>query len=475
MESSKIHAIGCNLAGTRTGSIVEQISRLKSLAFPVVCLPDIHVKDRTEGPSSFAAATEGTLVPDLTAPSVGCGMAVVATHLVKDQANEKFFQDFFRAMRQELGPNYGISRNFLLMLGVIKRPRKRYDLTAAELESVLKDGAAAAVKKYGLPETILDKIEYRGSMFTEEEKAKVNLYDILPPISFRSGKHNLGYGFKGNHFIEIQYVEEILDEVAAGAAGLAKNQIVIMYHGGGGAVPYHVGRFYGNRKKNTPKKFFLLLMKLWFHLGSFEGLKNIRTRLRYYFWPRTFTEIPADFLEGKRILFAIKTALNYSYAFRVATVARIQDALQKTLGGEAAKLELITDIIHNSIVKENIKGKDVYVHRHTANRIFPGKLTIVSGYNNTSSYLALGLENTENTLFSADHGAGETIKRIHREGGSGAHPEKLKTYFYESSEMHKTEIAHITDEGIELILNHLQNEKVIKPVARLRPLAVFKG
>ena len=210
-------------------------------------------------------------------------------------------------------------------------------------------------------------------------------------------------------------------------------------------------------------------------MASFEGLKNIRTRLRYYFWPRTFTEIPADSLEGKRILFATKTALNYSYAFRVATVARIQDALQKTLGGEAAKLELITDIIHNSIVKENIKGKDVYVHRHTANRIFPGKLTIVSGYNNTSSYLALGLENTENTLFSADHGAGETIKRIHREGGSGAHPEKLKTYFYKSSEMHKTEIEHITDEGIELILNHLQNEKVIKPVVRLRPIAVFKG
>ena len=179
--------------------------------------------------------------------------------------------------------------------------------------------------------------------------------------------------------------------------------------------------------------------------------------------------------EGQRIYAATKAALNYSYAFRVATVARIQDALTKVLSGETAKLELITDVIHNSIVKENIRGKDVFVHRHTANRVWPGKITIVSGYNNTSSYLALGLENTENTLFSADHGAGETIKRIHREGGSNSHPEKLKTFFYKGAEMKKTEIEHITDEGIELVLNHLESEKIIKPVARLRPLAAFKG
>ncbi|MEK9166117.1 MAG: RtcB family protein, partial [Patescibacteria group bacterium] len=253
MENSRIHAIGCSLSGTKTGAIVEQIAALKSLAFPIVCLPDIHVKDHTEGPSSFAAATEGTIVPDLTAPSVGCGMAVVRTNLTKNQVSDEFFEKFFRAMRQELGPNYGISKNFLLMLGVIKRPHKKYDLTDAELEAVLKDGAEAAVKKYNLPESMLDKIEYRGSMFTDEEKAQVNLYAIIPPIAFRSGKHNLGYGFKGNHFIEIQYVEEVLDDAAASSAGLKKDQIVIMYHGGGGAVPYHVGRFYGNRRKNTPK------------------------------------------------------------------------------------------------------------------------------------------------------------------------------------------------------------------------------
>lgn len=476
MESPKIHAIGCELAGTKTGVVVEQIARLKSLAFPVVCLPDIHVKDRTEGPSSFAAATEGTLVPDLTAPSVGCGMAVVATNLTKEQMGEKFFEDFFRAMREELGPNYGIFRNFLLMLGITKRPRKKYDFTDEELEAVLRDGAAAAVKKYGLPVDMLEKIEYRGSMFEEREKQKLDLRKILPPISFRSGKHNVGYGFKGNHFIEIQFVEEILDEAAAREAGLQKNQVVIMYHGGGGAVPYHAARFYGNPGKNTPKKFFLLLMKLWFHFGPLEGLKNTRLRLRYYFWPRTFEEIPADSLEGKRILFAIKAALNYSYAFRVATIARIQNALAKAFGGRrTAKLELITDVIHNSIVKENIKGKEVFVHRHTANRVWPGKLTIVSGYNNTASYLALGGQDTERLLFSADHGAGETIKRIHGAGGSSPHPENFTTKFYKTAAMQKTDIEHITDEGIELVLGHLEREKVLKPVVRLRPLAVFKG
>ena len=68
--TEKIHSLGCNLDDARTRHILERITALKSLAFPAVCLPDLHLKNRTEAPSSFAAATDGTIVPELTAPSV---------------------------------------------------------------------------------------------------------------------------------------------------------------------------------------------------------------------------------------------------------------------------------------------------------------------------------------------------------------------------------------------------------------------
>lgn len=476
INHEKIHAVGCDVDAPEAKEKLAKITNIPSLARPVICLPDLNVKTRTEGPSSFVAATHNSYIQDLTAPSLGCTMGVVKTNLTTADLNEQFYEKFFKEMQKELGPRYGFWRNIALWLGLGSRPKNKYDFSDKEFEAVIKHGADYALRKYNLPQSFITHIEYGGAVFNEEELKNLDIRKILPRSSFTNGKHDIGYGFKGNHFLEIQFIEKILDQEVADNWGLKERQVVIMYHGGGGAVPYHIGRYYAQRKKNTLKqKFFLFIAKVFFHFGSFEGIKNWRARLQYYFFPKPFQEIPADSPEGKRLELAIKAALNYSYAFDMAIIRRIIDSLKEALPGQEIKAELLWNAIHNSIHKENINGEELVVHRHTATKIFEGRPVIVSGHNNTNSYLGVGMKDAERHLFSADHGAGETIKRFEQEGLSKPHPQAYTTHIYRTKDPHKKTVHHITAEGIDFVMKHLEREGAVRPVVRLRPLAVFKG
>ncbi len=154
MDSNRIKAIGNDIDEPRMQEILTRIASIHSLAFPAVCLPDSHMKERVEAPCSFVAATNGTIVPELTAPSVGCGMGVVATSIRKEDITPEFYEAVYKHLRAELGPKYGFWKNLFLWLGIIERPKNKYDFSREELRDVITYGSQAILKKYNLsPET----------------------------------------------------------------------------------------------------------------------------------------------------------------------------------------------------------------------------------------------------------------------------------------------------------------------------------
>ncbi len=477
MISDKIQSIGCNLENPRLIQTLEQIASLPQLVKPLICLPDIHLKEKTEAPCSFVTATEHYIIPELTAPSVGCGMGIIATSLTHKDITPEKLEIFYGHMREHLGPRYGLLENVLLWIGLLKRPLQKYDLREQELVEAIEHGAAAAQKKYNLPQDILDHIEYNGNAMDEETRRAFPARHLLPRAAFATGRHDMGYGFKGNHFLEIQYIETIADEQIARSWGLTPGQIVIMYHGGGGAVSYYMGRYFANRKKDRNKfrsRVFQMFGKFLFHFGSWEGLQHAYERWRYYFSPRPFEAIPINTFEGKRLMASVKASLNYSYAFRLAIVKRVMDAFTKTFGPEV-KASLLWDNIHNSIREENIGNRKLIVHRHTATRAFEGYPVLVSGFNNTSSYIGIGLPKGEEHLFSVDHGAGETIKKHRTNGISQIHPEQHETEIHTTKHPYKEKVPHITNEGLEAVVKPLEAVGLMRAVAYTRPIAVFKG
>lgn len=456
--------------------LVRDIGALPSVALPPLCLPDIHIKTKTEAPCSFVVATVGTIIPQLTAPSVGCGMGLLTTSLTRADITPEKLREFYAAMRAHLGPRYGFTKNILSWLGIISRPHNIYDLTENELSDAIMYGAAAAQKKYSLPKETLSHIEYTGNVMSEETRRAFPPRAILPRSAWISGRHDMGYGFKGNHFLEVQYVEDIRDAKTANAWGITQGQIVIMYHGGGGAVSHYLGRYFANRKKDggIKTKLLIFLAKLLFHFGSLDGMRHMRERWHYYMKPEKFQAIPTDTYEGRRLWASIAASLNYSYAFRMAIVKRIIDAMQ-TAWGPQTRATLVWDTIHNSIMKEALNGEELMIHRHTATRAFEGKPVIISGYNTTNSYLGIGLPHAEEHLFSADHGAGESIKETMISGRSQPHPEKHRTTIYTRKAPFEEQREHITNEGLEAVTRPLEEAGVMRPVALMRPIAVFKG
>lgn len=475
-NSEKIHAIGCRIDNVKIQKRLKQITSIKSLALPVVCLPDLHLKKHLEAPSSFAAATENTMIPSLSSASMNCGMGVIATNLTKEDLVPENIEAFYKNMQEHLGEWYGFWKRIALRLGFIKRQTNKYDLTEKELENVIRHGAGAVINKYNLGTETLSHIEYSGSLFSKERAAKLNLKGLIPKVTYYNSRHDLGYGFSGNHFLEIQYVEDIFDEETARAWALTKDQVVIMYHGGGGALSYNMGRYFANRKKDGAlQKLILFLQKLFFHFGSPEGIKNFAKRWRYYFFPKPFQEIPLSTKEGLRLFASFKIGLNYGYAFRMAMLARIRDALKKALSDKNPEIKLIYDASHNSITKERIKGKDVIVHRHNAIRVFPENPVILAGFNTTNSYLALGLAGAEDKLFAADHGAGESIKQFEKRGDLQNHPDGFKTTIYKTTPPYQKIVTHTTNAGLDYVMDHLEREGIARRVVSFRPIAVFKG
>ncbi|TSC72363.1 MAG: tRNA-splicing ligase RtcB, partial [Parcubacteria group bacterium Gr01-1014_70] len=251
----------------------------------------------------------------------------------------------------------------------------------------------------------------------------------------------------------------------------------IMYHGGGGAASHYMGRYFAKRKKDSKSfktRLFQFIAKFLFHFSSWEGIWNFRLRWNYYFCPKKFQAVPVNTPEGARLFASIKASLNYSYAFRLAIVKRVADALQETFGPSVIT-NLLWDTIHNAIHKETIEGKEYIVHRHTATRVFDGKPVLISGFNNTNSYIGIGRAGAEQHLFSADHGAGETIKTHAESESAKPHPEKHSTDIYISKPPYKKTAIHITNEGLDAVIQPLEDAKIMKRVALTRPIAVFKG
>lgn len=461
----------CNTIGDpEIRAKLEKISRIKSLAF-TLCLPNIHPKAKLESPPQFVAATCGTIVPMLTAPAMNCGTSLFATTLTKNDFSPEFLKEFASRLRGQIAPRITPGQSFLGWLGLYARSLTKYDLTPKELEDFFLYGAKAAIKKYDLPEKELEAIEYRGDVLSDDERKEITLKTLIPRSSYVTARHELGYNFGGNHFLEFHFIEKIVDADAAKKLHLTEGQIMLFYHGGGGHASYHLGRYFARRQKNTPReKAALFILKFLFHFTSREGVKNFRARWRAYFSRTPFPETPVDTLEGKRLLQSIKLGLNYGYAFRVALLRRINDALPK---GSAS---FVRDAAHNSITEEIIDGTAYIVHRQDAMRTFPDMPMMIMGLNNSLAYIGIGSHGGAKSLWSVTPSATQVIMQYLKEGKSG--PEKPGTHVSLVSKRKNPDLVskeHVTSEGLFDTVQEFEKEDIIKPVAYIRPLGSIKG
>ena len=453
-------------ADPRVLEILEQgVSAVDLAARPVV-LPDFHHKHDMEMPSSIAVATTGTIRPAFTSASVNCGMALLA--LDAERPDDDAIAAFYRA----------------IALRYPHPPSWRRELSTGDVLRAAVEGAQFGVERYGLDPSALERIEEGGRLDLDPFGGGARLKHELPRLSFAASRFRFGTIGPSNHFVELQTVEEILDQQAAAALGVTRGQVTIQFHAGGGLLTGQVGRLFARRRKiSRPLALEMAFARTMAHLFTVRSVAQLRERLDYYF-RRGCPAIPLDSAEGSRVLLANAAAMNYGFAFRTATYATLAGLATRLLG--AASTRLVVDSPHNSIYAEEVDGRSALMHRHNSCRAYPadrmppgtafgtvGQAVLVPGMHYTSSYLCVASDGAEQSLYSACHGAGTVIDGAVRAGWSDLDPHRRRTWRFRYGQDEPEPVPQLDDRGIDTALGILTRHDLVRPVARLRPMAVL--
>ncbi len=436
------------------------------LAAPPVVLPDFHHKAKVEMPSSIAVATRHTIRPTLTSAAVNCGMALVAFDAAPP--SERAVTEFFTRVRERLPHPAG----------------NRRDLTAAEVVRCALEGAHFAADRFDIDASDLGNIEEGGRLDLERLGGVTRARRQLPRLLVELSRVRFGIIGASNHFIELQRVEEIYDADAADRLGVALGQLTLQYHGGGGVLTGAIGRLYG-RRQDYPRKHraIMAFQKPLFHLATARSVEELRTRLALYFTDGC-PPVSRNSPEGERLLLANAVAMNYGFAFRLATYAALRELARDVLGVTSDRL--IVDSPHDSMYEEELDGETVMVHRHNSSRAFPasrmrhhpvfgvtGQPVLLPGTNRTSSFLCVANEGAQATLNSTSHGTGTIIADFARRGISGPDHLGRSTLRFSYDSYSPERVPQLDDRGVQAGLDVLVGNDVSHPVARLRPIAVL--
>ena len=425
------------LEGEDVLSQVANVACLPGIVGYSLAMPDIHqgYGFPIGGVAAFDVE-EGIISPGGVGYDISCGVRLLATNIsAKDfrPRVEKILAALFSAI--PCGVGAGKSK-----------------LGDRELEQILREGAAHLVKTGRGSEADLDRTEERG-------RQKGAMPGAVSKRAKERGKGQLGTLGSGNHFVEVQEVDELFLEGRAAAMGLKKGCIAVMIHSGSRGLGHQVCDDYLKVMRKAMDKYKITVPD------------------------RQLCCAPISSPEGQEYLGAMRAAANFATANRQAMTCSVREVFSRFFPRE--KLTMVYDISHNlafiEIHEWEGKKREVCVHRKGATRAFNGIPVLIPGSMGTSSYVLEGTETAEKETFASScHGAGRVLGRgeaIRRTSGRNLARElsekgikvmakKAGTLGEEAPEAYK---------DVSAVVEAVQGAGLCRKVARLLPLAVMKG
>jgi tRNA-splicing ligase RtcB len=342
-------------------------------------------------------------------------------------------------------------------------------VSSSEMDEVMVKGAAWAVKAgYGRGED-LERLE-EGGMMAGADPAAVS------DRARKRGRPQLGTLGSGNHFVEIQEVEEIFDDRVARAFGLFEGQLVVQIHSGSRGFGHQVCSDYVQSLQQAVRKYNIQLPD------------------------RQLVCAPLDSPEGRQYYGAMVAAANYAWANRQCMAELTRRSFADVLAGKFKKFDLYTvyDVCHNvaKIEEHVVDGKKMKlcIHRKGATRAFGpghpdvrpiyrevGQPVLVPGDMGTASYVLVGTTAAmEESFGTSCHGAGRTMSRsAAKKKIQGAalrrELEERGIHVRAGSMASLAEEAPEAYKDIDAVVEVVVGAGLARKVARMRPLAVMKG
>jgi tRNA-splicing ligase RtcB len=340
-------------------------------------------------------------------------------------------------------------------------------LSMKEIDRVLEEGARYVLERgYGIEED-LEFVEERGRVKGADPSC------VSVHAKERQFKQ-VGTLGSGNHYLEVQYVEEILNEKAAEAFGIEKDTILVSIHTGSRALGHQIGTDYQKVLRRASEKY---------------GIEIIEPEL---------VAAPIRSPEGERYIAAVNSGINCAFANRQAIGWLVRKAFTSVFAIRDKDIRTLYEVGHNNLKFERHKidgtEKEYLVHRKGATRAFgPGREEVPPGYRDvghpvlvggtmgTSSYILVGTEQGMSETFgSAVHGAGrkKSRKRALKEYRGDRIIDELGEdgiVVKVHSKRGAAEEAPGAYKDVDSVVAIMEGAGVNRRVARLRPLVCVKG
>jgi tRNA-splicing ligase RtcB (3'-phosphate/5'-hydroxy nucleic acid ligase) len=441
----------------RTIDQAVNVSTLPGVKKHVVVLPDGH-----EGygfPVGGVAALDlegGIISPGGVGYDINCGVRLIRTSLIEKDIRPKIkdlVNELFRSIPSGLGS-----------AGAIK-------LTKSELDDLLVEGVEWAIERgYGRRQDI--EVCEEGGKMAGADPACVS------DIARKRGAPQLGSLGSGNHFLEIQRVNEILDERAARSMGINEiGQLTILVHCGSRGFGHQVCSDYLRISENALRKYGMTLVD------------------------RELACVPNNSSEGEDYRHAMYCALNFAWSNRQLITHWIRKVFEKILGMTEQQLDmgLVYDVSHNiaKLERHKLEGegmRNLVIHRKGATRAFPagmdqipnkyrsiGQPVIIPGSMGTASWILLGNKKSLDLSFgSTAHGAGRTMsrsaaKRNHSAENVRSGLESKGIYLKALTKEGVVEETPDAYKDVDAVVDVSHSLGIATKVVRLVPVGVIKG
>ena len=426
---------------------LRNVATLPGVVDAVLAMPDVHQGyGFPVGGVAATAMPDGVVSPGGVGFDVNCGVRLLAAPFAVDELGDRreaLVHEISRAVPAGTGRGSGLS------------------LTGAQLDRVLADGPRA-LEEVGTED--VDLTESQGRLEGADPSA----------VSARArerGADQLGTLGSGNHFVELQRVDEVHDRAAARDLGLTEGQVTVLIHSGSRGLGHQVCTDFVKR------------------FDAASGRYGIRLP------DRQLSCAPASSEEGRSYLAAMAAAANFAWANRQLIALRVREAIAEALGEEAAAgTRQVYDVAHNVAKLERHGDRELCVHRKGATRAFPpgsgeiperyreaGQPVFIPGSMGTASYVLVGRPGAmEHSFGTVCHGAGRRLSRTAaRKQIKGA---ELRRRLEEDgitvrspSNRGLAEEAPFAYKEVDKVVEIVERAGLAGRVVRLRPIGVVKG
>jgi tRNA-splicing ligase RtcB len=435
---------------------VANVAFLPGIVNASLAMPDIHwgYGFCIGGVAATDIENGGVVSPAGVGYDINCGVRMLRTDLTLDDVKDKI-KELTYALFNDIPSGVGSKGD----IRVSEREEK---------EILVKGAGWAVAKGYGTQDDLECTEEYGAIQGADPQAVSDRAYE--------RGKAQSGTLGSGNHFLEVQVIDQLYDRELCDTLGLDLGQITVMIHSGSRGLGYQVCDDYVKSMVHCLQKY------------------NINVP------DRQLGCAPVNSSEGKEYLAAMKCAANYAWANRQCLMHLTRKVFEKIFATSWQKLGmfLIYDVAHNiaKIEKYNIDGKDklLCVHRKGATRAFgPGNPALPERYKKTgqpviipgdmgrNSYLLVGTKRAEEETFgSTCHGAGRLKSRTAatRSINEGALLKELESkgiMVKASGRGTIVEEAPQVYKDVNEVVDVVHNAGISKRDCRMRPLGVIKG